>query len=262
MPVAESLDRGEHPRRTGEERLSSEHRDDPAEGAAVAAAEGGLVNAGPAAQERARQVGRDVAEAFDRQRRESVRLPPRAIRLVDDRPVPLPGDPANAGEIERAAAAGSASVVRTREKLEEGLLARPANDGVDVRRVHGGLRVEGREVASPGDRDVREPVADRRGDRDGRADLRPRHDRETDQGMRGSVEVRQNGPGCVGVQVSVHQGVFPLPLEDRAQGEEREGKACVLRRADPRVDEEDRPRRRAHRAPGCRAAQIVSTSLT
>ena len=81
--------------------------------------------------------------------------------------------------------------------------------------------------------------------------------------MRGTVEVRQNGPGCVGVQVAVDQGVFPLPLEDRAKGEERQGQARVLRGAHPRIDEENRPLgRRAHGAPGWRAAQTVSTSLT
>ena len=251
VAVAKRLDRGEHSRRTGEKRLPSEHRDDAAEGAAVAAADRGLVDARSAAEKRARQVGRDVAEAFDRQRRESVGLPPRAIRLVDDRPVPLPGDPANAGEIEPAAPAGSTSVVDTREHLEQGLLACSADDHVDVGRVEGSLRVEGREVASPRDRDVREPVANRLGDRDRRADLRPRHDGEADQGVRGTVEMRENGPGCVGVEVPVHQGVIPLPLEDRAQGEEGEGKARVLRGADARVDEEDGPERgRAHAAPG------------
>jgi hypothetical protein len=130
---------------------------------------------------------------------------------VDDLPVSLPRDPGDAGEIGRVAA-----VVGAREDLPEGLLSRAADGGVDVARVDGRLRVEGREVASPHDRDARVPLAHRGGERDGRADLRPRHDREADEGVGRTIEVGEDGPGGVGVEVPVHEGVLPLPFEDRA----------------------------------------------
>src|SRR4029453_12186700 len=102
-----------------------------------AAARRRLVNARAAAQERAAMVGREVAERRVRQARQRlVRKRWTARRIVDDLPVPLPGQSLHVRNV--------GAFANSLEQLEQCVLALAARGVIDVRRVDGGLGGERR----------------------------------------------------------------------------------------------------------------------
>src|SRR3546814_13616614 len=98
------------------------------------------------------------------------------------------------------------------DQFRQGLVARPANDVVDIGRADRSFRVQGGEVATPRDRKAGEAFADGAGHGDRRRQLRTAHDGDVDQVESIALEPTQGGRDEVAYAVA--DGVLGLGRDD------------------------------------------------
>ncbi len=165
-------------------------------------------------------------------------------------------------------AAGSQASRQNVEQLDERAFALAADEEVDVRRAQHRRGVEGREVAAPHDGKRREALLEPAREGHRRDELRAGHHRHRDE-RHGIVRARARPDTRRDLRLEV--GIRQVSVEDlprdaggqrRAEREEREREAPVLRARGARVEEEDharlrlsvRPTGRSARARACREA--------